>query len=115
MSAKNAIEVLKRTGNMTEAVTEALSNSRAYDLTEQGTGQKPESQVWFAANQDALNQFLLRIEDKLPEASYTVDEVEGPPPGYNVKVSGTMHAHDVASLAGVKGITRLDGPNSDLK
>lgn len=115
MSAKQAIEVLKRTGNMTSAITEALSGSRAYDLTEQGTGQKSESQVWFAPNQDALNQFLLRIEDKLPEAGFTVDEVEGPPPGYHVKVTGTMHAHDVASLAGVKGIVRIDGPNSDLK
>ena len=115
MSAKQAIEVLKRTGNMTAAITEALEGSRAYDLDEQGTGEKSESQVWFAANQDALNQFLLRIEDKLPEASYTVDEVNGPPPGYEIKVSGTMHSHDVASLAGVKGIVRIDGPNSDLK
>lgn len=115
MSARNAIQIMKRTGNLTEAVSEALEGSRAYALDEQGTGQTSQSQKFFAANQDALNQFLLRIEDKIPEASYTVDEVDGPPPGYEITVSGSYHDHDVASLGAVKGIIRLDGPNSDLK
>lgn len=115
MSAKKAIQILKTTGNLTEAVTEALSNSRAHDLSEQGTGQESESQVFFAPNQDALNQLLLRIEDKLPECTYNVTEVDGPPPGWEIKVSGSMHSHDVASLAAVKGVVRTDGPAMELQ
>jgi len=115
MSAKKAIQILKKTGNLTEAVTEALSNSRAYDLSEQGTGQTSESQVFFAPNQDALNQLLLRIEDKLPECTYSVDEVDGPPPGWEIKVSGSIHSHDVASLAAVKGVVRIDGPSMEFQ
>jgi len=113
MSAKKAIQLAK-TGNLGAALNEALGCSRSYDLSEQGTGEKSQSQVWFAPNQDALNQFLLRIEDKLPEATYKVEDLDGPPPGYSITVSGTFHDHDVASLAAVKGIIRIDGPNSNL-
>jgi hypothetical protein len=116
MSAKKAIQILKKTGNLTEAVTEALSNSRAHDLvSEQGSGQSSESQVFFAPNQDALNQFLLRLEDKMPECTYSVEEIDGPPPGWEIKISGSMHSHDVASLAAVKGIVRTDGPSMELQ
>ena len=115
MSARKAIEIMKKTGNLTEAVTEALSNSRAHDLSEQGTGQQSDSQVFFAPNQDALNQLLLRVEDKLPDCSYSVDEVDGPPPGWEVTVKGELHAHDVASLAAVKGVVRIDAPNQELQ
>ena len=113
MSAKKAIQLAK-TGNLGAALNEALSRSRSYSLDEQGTGEKSQSQVWFAPNQDALNQLLLRIEDKLPEVTCKVDEVNGPPPGWTITVSGAMHDHDVASVAAVKGVVRIDGPSMEL-
>lgn len=115
MSAKRAIQIVKRTGKLTEAIAEALGGNRIYDIKETGEATQ-QSQVWFCANQDALNQFLLRLEDKLPEAKFSVaDHDNGSIAGFAVTVSGVYADHDVASLAGVKGIVRLDGPNSDLK
>ena len=114
MSAKKAIAIAKKTGKMTEAISEALRGHRIYDLKEEFQTSR-QTQVFHCPNQDALNQLLLRIEDKLPDATYSVADYDnGSISGYAVTVTGEMNDEDVASLGAVKGIIRLDGPNSDL-
>lgn len=114
MSAKQAIAIVKKTGDLTKAVCEALSGQRAYELKEE-LGAHQQKQVWFCPNQDALNQLILRIEDKLPDATYSVaDSSNGAQSGYEISVSGVFSDQDVASLAAVKGVVRVDGPSQDL-
>lgn len=114
MSAKKAIEIAKKTGNLTEAVTEALSGHRVHQLKE-AFQTSSQTQVFHCPNQDALNQLILRIEDKLPDATYSVADFDnGSIAGYAVTVTGEMNDEDVASLGAVKGVVRLDGPNQDL-
>lgn len=115
MAAKRAIQILRKTGKLGDALIEALRGQRVYDIAEAGPASQ-QSQVWYVPNQMALNQFTMRIEDKLPDASYSVADTDnGSVGGYSVTVSGVFMDGDVASLsAGIAGITRLDGPNSDL-
>jgi hypothetical protein len=113
MSAKKAIEIAKKTGKLTEAMDEALRGHRVHDLTEEFISQQ--TQVWFAPNQNALNQFILRLEDKIPDATYSVsDSDNGNIAGFSITVSGTYMPQDLASLAANFGLSRLDGPNQDL-
>lgn len=114
MTAKKAIEIVKKTGKLTEAISEALRGHRVHDLTEAEMISQ-QTQIWFAPNQNALNQFILRLEDKLPDATYTVsDSDNGSIAGYQISVSGTFMPEDLASLAANFGLSRLDGPNQDL-
>jgi hypothetical protein len=114
MSAKKAIEIAKKTGKLTEAVSEALRGHRVHELKEEFQTSK-QTQVFHCANQDALNQLLLRIEDKLPDATYTVADYDnGSISGFAVTVTGEMNDEDIASLGAKKGVARLDGPNQDL-
>jgi hypothetical protein len=110
--AQDAIKLVK-TGKLSEAIDVALRGNRVHQIEEAARKQK---QVFFAPNQDALNQLLLRIEDKLPAATFNVaDHTNGAQSGFAVSVSGDLSDHDVASLGAVKGISRLDGPAGDLK
>lgn len=111
--AKDAIQLV-RTGSLNEALNVALRGHRVHHIEEQAKARQ-QSQKFFAPNQDALNQLLLRIEDKLPSATYSVsDSTNGNQSGYAVSVSGEFCDQDVASLGAVKGVTRLDGPANDL-
>lgn len=114
MSAKKAIEIAKKTGKLTEAVSEALRGHRVHELKEE-LGAKSQTQTYHCANQNALNMLLLRIEDKLPEATYSVADFDnGSIAGFAVTVTGTFDDQDVASLGAVFGVVRMDGPNQDL-
>jgi Ni,Fe-hydrogenase III large subunit len=110
MSAKKAIQIAKKTGNLGDALIEALRGQRIYDIKEAAEKQ---TQVWHVPNQAALNRFTLSISDKLPDVTFTVADATV---GYEVTVSGEYCAQDVASLsAGIGGVSRIDGPNNDLK
>jgi hypothetical protein len=111
--AKSAIKHLRATGNVVEAV-EVVLGKRTLD--ENGGPSSRQSQSWFMPDQDALNQFILRIMDKLPEATYTTKEYEnGSQAGYEVTVTGDFMDGDLASLAAVKGgVMRLDNPPANL-
>lgn len=112
MPAKDAIRHLRTTGNVVEAVDLALGRR---GLAENGGDASSQSQEWFMPNQDALNQFILRLMDKLPEATYSTSEYDnGSQSGYKVTVSGTFMAGDLASLAAVKGGVRLDNPPANI-
>lgn len=113
MSAKAAIKHLRTTGNIDEAVRLALGRT---ELTESGGPATQQTQQWFMPDQDALNEFILRIMDKLPEATYTVSEYNnGSQSGYQVSVSGTYMDSDLASLAATKGgVMRLDRPPASI-
>ncbi len=110
--AKDAIRHLRKTGNVEESVDIVLG--RRKPLYEQEA--KQQTQEWFFPNQDAYQQFILRVADKLPEASYTAGEYSnGSQGGYKVTVSGVFNDSALASLAAVHGgSVRLDGPSSDL-
>lgn len=111
--AKAAIQRLRRTGNIDEAIDIALGRK---PLTENGGDSSSQTQQWFMPDQDALNQFLLRVMDKLPEASYEVSDFNnGSQSGYSVSVSGDYMDGDLASLAAVKGgVMRLDNPPANI-
>jgi hypothetical protein len=111
--AKSAIKHLRATGNVVEAV-EVVLGKRSLD--ENGGPSSRQSQSWFMPDQDALNQFILRIMDKLPDATYTTKEYEnGSQAGYEVTVTGDFMDGDLASLAAVKGgVMRLDNPPANL-
>ncbi len=107
--AKTAIKHLRDTGNVVEAVEVVLGKR---SLSENGGPSSSQTQTWFMPSQDALNQFILRVMDKLPDASYTTaDYNNGSQAGYAVTVTGDFMDGDLASLAAVKGgVMRLDNP-----
>lgn len=103
-NSKSAISHLRRTGNLDEAVNIVLGKKT---LTEAEVSQQ--SQTWFCPDQDALQQFILRVMDKLPEVSYTTKETNnGSQGGYAVTVSGTYMDHDIAAMGPTKGCSRID-------
>lgn len=112
----NATEHFRRTGNLQDSVDLALGRGDVQPLTEDFPTARKQSQEWYAPNQDALNQFVLRLLDKLPESTYSVaDFTNGSQGGYKISVSGVFCDHDIASLAAVKGgMMRLDHPPASL-
>jgi len=104
-----AIQYLRKTGNVHEAI-DVMLGRKAVTLSEGGGPVTRQSQDWFLPDQDALQQFILRLMDKLPDASYSTGEYNnGSQGGYKVTVTGSFMDHDLASLAAVKGgVVRLD-------
>ena len=111
-TAKAAIKHLRTTGNVVEATGILLGKLR---ISENGGASSTQTQEWFMPSQDALNQFILRLMDKLPDTEHTVDDYNnGSQAGYKVTVTGDYMDGDLASLAAVKGATRLDNPPGNI-
>lgn len=114
--AESAVRHLQETGDTAEAIAVLRGRKQPKSLDEGGGPAKKQTQRYFMPSQDALNQFILRIMDKLPDATYSVDDyANGSQAGYAVTVTGTFMDHDLASLAAVKGgVQRIDNPPANL-
>jgi hypothetical protein len=95
-----------------EATEIALGKRR---ISENGGDASRQTQEWFMPSQDALNQFIQRLMDKLPDTTREVSDYNnGSQAGYKVTVSGDYMDGDLASLAAVKGGYRLDNPPANI-
>lgn len=115
--ARAAIQHLRDTGDLEEAVDLALGREEAPYVVETGGGPSSQrSETWFAANQDDLNQAILFIKDKLPEAKITwTEHTNGSQNGYAVTVAGDFGDHDIASIgAGRQVLYPLSNPPANL-
>jgi len=114
MRSKIAISHLRKTGDIVEAVDIALGRSNPPNLAEAESHQQ--TQEWFLPNEDALNQFILRLLNRLPDVTYKTEAYsENGKGGYKVVVTGKYADHDLSSLAAVKGgVVRLDNPPANL-
>lgn len=98
---KKAVSHFRKTRNLKEALSIALGSKKVVE-TGPDTAQ---SQVWYVPNEDALNQFKLKIQNYLPDATVSEKPSEF---GYEVTVSGTFSDDAVATLATHSGLYRLD-------
>lgn len=109
--ARAAIAHLRKSGSLSESLEVLL------DLRESGGGPTSQrSEDWFAQNQDDLNQAILFIKDKLPDAKVSWQEhSNGSQSGYKLTVSGDFGDHDIASLGGGRQVLYpLSRPPADL-
>jgi hypothetical protein len=109
--ARSAIAHLRTTGSVQEACEVLLG------LRESGGGPTSQrTEEWFAQNQDDLNQAILFIKDKLPQASVSWEEhSNGSQSGYKLSISGEFGDHDIASLGGGRqALYPLTNPPANL-
>lgn len=103
----NAIKHMKATGNIQEAVEIALGRKKMTEAELQATQQ---TQTWFCPNENAVNQLVLFVQNKLGiRVSDIKDYTNGSQGGYSVTFSGEMQDHDLASLASRFGCYPLAG------
>lgn len=109
--AKSAVKHFRRTGNISEAVKVLKGIMTSRNITEEGSV-RSQTQTWYIPDNDALNQFVLRLLNYLPDASYDVDNHDL---GFKVTVKGSFADGDISSIAAVKGgVYRLDSQPTDV-
>ena len=105
MSAvSDAIKHLRSTGSLEEAVAIALGKKALTEFNHVQT------QAWFCPNENAVNQLVLLVQNKLGIAVSSIkDFSNGSQGGYEVVFSGDMGDSDIASLCSRLGCYPLSG------
>jgi hypothetical protein len=99
-----AVKHLRSTGNLDEAVEIALGKREVKEAFEPAV-----AQTWFCPNENAVNQLVLWVQNKLGiRVSKIEDYNNGTQGGYAVTFSGAS-PHDVASCASRYGCVPLAG------
>jgi hypothetical protein len=104
-----AVKHLRATGNLEEAVEIALGQK---SIEEAGVPATPQVQTWFCPNENAVNQLVLWVQNKLGIRVGSIEDHDngaGGAPGYAVTFAGDMMPGDIASLASRYGCVPLEG------
>ena len=99
-----AIKYMRATGNLEETVAIALGRREITEFNQVQT------QVWHCPNENAVNQLVLFVKNKLDiKPSSIKDYTNGSQGGYAVTFTGDMAVADIASLASRLGCFPLEG------